>query len=178
MSRRRSQAGITLVVSLIMLIVLTLLVVSAVRFGNINLRIAGNAQAEAEASAAAQVAIERTIAEIDATADLDGLEAKSVAVSTGGGTYTVAITKPSCVTTANINAMKELNAKKADDQVCYGGGTGDLPLGAGGELVEPPTECKKQLWDFQAGVNDAATGASVSMLQGVQVRVGAEIECL
>ena len=35
----RAQSGMTLVVSLIMLIVLTLLVVSAIRFGNINLKI-------------------------------------------------------------------------------------------------------------------------------------------
>ena len=74
--------------------------------------------------------------------------------------------------------MKELDAKKQDNQVCYGGGANDLPLGPGGELVEAPTECKKQLWDFQSDVKDQPTGAKVSMLQGVQVRVGAEIECL
>ena len=52
MSARR-QKGMTLVVALVMLVVLTLLVVSAIRFGNINLRIAGNAQSEAEATSAA-----------------------------------------------------------------------------------------------------------------------------
>ena len=41
---RRSQFGVTLVIALVMLIILSLLVVSAIRFGNINLRITGNVQ--------------------------------------------------------------------------------------------------------------------------------------
>ncbi|CAG9184945.1 hypothetical protein LMG23992_05385 [Cupriavidus laharis] len=60
--RRGNQyRGISLVVGLVMLIVLTLLVVSAVRMSNSSLRIVGNQQARAEASAAAQQAIEKVI---------------------------------------------------------------------------------------------------------------------
>ena len=86
MKNPHRQSGITLVVSLIMLVVLTLLVVSAIRFGNINLRIAGNAQTEAEASAATQVALEQMLQEINTTEKVDTIAAKpAVIISTGGG---------------------------------------------------------------------------------------------
>lgn len=61
LDKHRKQAGVSLVVGLVMLIVLTLLVVSAVRMGNSSLRIVGNQQAKAEASAAAQQAIEKVV---------------------------------------------------------------------------------------------------------------------
>ncbi|WER46412.1 PilX N-terminal domain-containing pilus assembly protein [Cupriavidus sp. WKF15] len=61
LARGNQHRGISLVVGLVMLIVLTLLVVSAVRMSNSSLRIVGNQQARAEASAAAQQAIEKVI---------------------------------------------------------------------------------------------------------------------
>lgn len=59
--RGNQSRGISLVVGLVMLIALTLLVVSAVRMSNSSLRIVGNQQVRAEASAAAQQAIEKVI---------------------------------------------------------------------------------------------------------------------
>ncbi|MBC7620312.1 MAG: hypothetical protein H7293_15250 [Candidatus Saccharibacteria bacterium] len=55
------QHGVSLLLSLIMLVVLTLLVVSAVRMTNSNLRTVGNMQARNEAAAAAQQAIEQQV---------------------------------------------------------------------------------------------------------------------
>ena len=85
---RRVQAGMTLVVSLIMLIVLTLLVVSAIRFGNINLKITGNAQTQAESAAAAQVAIEQVIGAAVAGSSLSAMITATASVSTGGASCT------------------------------------------------------------------------------------------
>jgi len=51
------QHGMTLVVSLIMLVVITLFVLSAIRLSTANLRTVGNAQARNEAAAASQRAI-------------------------------------------------------------------------------------------------------------------------
>ncbi|WBY01580.1 hypothetical protein PE066_19290 [Ramlibacter tataouinensis] len=176
MTNRRSQTGITLVVSLIMLVILTLLVVSAVRFGHINLKIAGNAQAEAEASAAAMVALDQTLAAIDAAPKVDEIAAQpAVSVSTGGGTYTVAISKPDCILTRNIKSW-ELTTEP-EDQVCYEGGDGEKQIGPDGKLTSQPTACKNQQWDVTASVDDAVSNAKVSMLQGVAVRVGAEVTC-
>ena len=51
----KRQSGMTLVIVLVMLVVVSLLVASAIRFSTINLKISGNVQSETEASAAALV---------------------------------------------------------------------------------------------------------------------------
>ena len=94
MKHRRTEAGMTLVMTLIMLVVLTLLVVSAIRFSNINLRLAGNAQVQAESVAAAQVAIDKVLKEALDGGSLSAMAAASSSVSTGGASYTVAVAKP------------------------------------------------------------------------------------
>jgi hypothetical protein len=171
------QSGITLVVSLIMLIVLTLLVVSAVRFGNINLKIAGNAQTEAEATAATQVAIEQTLQTVLAATDVSTVAAQpTLAVSTGGASYTVNVAKPTCVLTKNIKNV-ELDPTKNDDRLCFGTADPDSLVGSDGKLLAAPTSCKSQQWDIAATTAEATTGAQVSMLQGVSLRVSAEVQC-
>ena len=53
--------GVSLILSLVMLVVLTLLVVSAIRMSNANLKTVGNMQVKNEALAAAQQAIEQQV---------------------------------------------------------------------------------------------------------------------
>lgn len=57
----RRQKGSSLLLSLVMLVVLTLLVVSAIRMSNSNLKTVGNMQVRNEAAAAAQQAIEQQV---------------------------------------------------------------------------------------------------------------------
>jgi hypothetical protein len=58
---RNEQRGVALVIGMIMLVLLTLLVISAVNSGSINLRITSNMQAQDEARAVAQQAIEKFV---------------------------------------------------------------------------------------------------------------------
>jgi competence protein ComGC len=176
--RKSSQSGITLVVSLIMLIVLTLLVVSAIRFGNINLRIANNAQSQAEGEAATQAAVEKTIELIKAYPKLDSVPAQpALQVSTGGSTYTVAVSKPVCNLSVNVPTTT-LDPQKAEDRACFSGGNTDPIFGADGKPIPQPSECKDQNWEIQATLNPAtAQGVSMTMAQGVSVRVGSEVQC-
>lgn len=177
MNKREDQAGITLVVSLIMLIVLTLLVVSAIRFGNINLKISGNAQTEAEASAATQVAIEKMLQEVLAAEKIDAIAAQpEMVVSTGGASYKVNVSKPACILSKNI-ANKDLDPSKEADRVCFEGADGDRPLGPDGKPTAAPTACKEQQWDIEARLTDASSGADVTMLQGIALRVPAAVQC-
>jgi Tfp pilus assembly protein PilX len=172
----RRQRGITLVVSLIMLVVLTLLVVSAIRFGNINLKISGNAQAEAEATAAAQVAIEQTLKAVVAAEKIDTIAAQpAVQVSTGGGTYTVSVSKPAC-TISNSIRNTQLDATKEADLPCFGDNTQQDQI-IGGRLVQAPTTCKSQQWEVTASVTDGPSGANVNMMQGVALRVPSAVQC-
>ena len=177
MKIRRTQTGITLVVSLIMLIVLTLLVVSAIQFGNINLKISGNAQTEAEAAAATQVAIEQMLKDVVAAEKIDDIAARpQVVVSTGGATYKVKVEKPTCNLSQNVSTTK-LDPSKAADRPCFEDGSGDPLYDSNGKPIVKASACKDQQWDIAASLSDAPSGAQVSMLQGVALRVGAQVQC-
>jgi hypothetical protein len=175
--QHQKQAGITLVVSLVMLVVLTLLVVSAIRFGNINLKISGNAQTEAEAAAATQVAIEKTLVDIAAAAKIDTIAAQpAMVVSTGGQSYKVSVNKPVCTLSKNI-VNSDLDPSKAGDRPCFEGADGDGPVGPDGRKIQPPTACKDQQWDVSASLVADESGAQVRMLQGLALRVPAQVQC-
>jgi Tfp pilus assembly protein PilX len=176
MNTRFHQRGMTLIVSLIMLVVLTLLVVSAIRFGNINLRIAGNTQVQSEATAAAQVGVEQTVASAVAGTSLSSMPATTTTISTGAVSYSVAVAKPVCNTTVNIDPTT-LDPSKAVDRPCFGAGDTDKLIDSTGKLTTAPTECKSQQWDISASVGDGSSGTSVTILQGAALRVGAQVSC-
>lgn len=85
------QRGMTLVVSLVMLLMLTMFALSTMNLSNSNLKVVGNQQAQRAVEAAAQQAIERVIsgsavfkagAQVAQTFTIDG--------------FTVAVTAPVC----------------------------------------------------------------------------------
>lgn len=171
------QSGMTLVIVLVMLVVVSLLVASALRFSTINLKISGNVQSETEASAAAQVAVENTVRTMASTSNISTIAAQPAAsVSTGGQTYTVNVTKPLCIFTKNINTAS-LDPSKPADQACFEGTDTEKQLLASGKLSTTPSACKDQQWDVSASVDDGRSGAKVTVLQGVALRVGAEVQC-
>lgn len=176
MNRAKPQGGMTLVVALVMLIVLTLIVVSAIRFGNINLRITGNVQAEAEAASAAQVAIETMVNTVNASTNISAITSQTMNVSTGGTTQQVTVEKPGCIFNKNINNA-DLDPTKTSDQACFEGNDPEKIVTADNTLTTTPTACKDQQWDVVAAVDDSKTGVKISLLQGVSVRVGAEVDC-
>lgn len=177
MTKRQDQAGVTLVVSLIMLIVLTLLVVSAIRFGNINLRIAGNAQTDAEAAAATQVAIEKVIEQVIAAEKIDTVPAQpAMVVSTGGRSYTVRVEAPACVLTKNVPTTS-LDPTLAADKPCIEDTGGDTLFDQDGNPIPKPSACKDQQWEIGGTLDDSSSGAKVSMMQGISLRVPAQVAC-
>lgn len=173
--RLQAQAGMTLVIALIMMAVLTLMVVSAIRFGNINLKITGNTQIQTEASAAAQVGIEGTVTQMIAAADISTIPAKpALAVSTGGASYAVDVNAPRCVFLKPVST-DTLDPSKSVDRNCYEGADTDKLVTNLGNLTVAPSACKDQQWDVAAAVTDGDSGAQVTMLQGAAVRVGAQV---
>lgn len=175
---RRAQSGLTLVIALVMLVVLSLLVVSAIRFSNVNLRIAGNVQTETEASAAAQVAVESTMKTMILPAtDISAMAQQTVAVSTGGKSYQVVVKKPTCLFSKNVPTT-DLDPTKAADQVCFEGSDQDKLITAAGALSASPSACKDQQWDLTATVSEPGDSAvAVTMLQGSAVRVDGKVQC-
>jgi hypothetical protein len=173
----RNERGASLLVSMIMLIVLTLMVVFAIRSGNTNLRIAGNAQSQAEAGLATQEAIEQVIEQVNAVDDPSIIKAQNLPVSTGAVTYTVAVSPmTNCV--VEVPVMNDsLDPTNKNDVACFAAADEDKAIKADGSLTTKPSECKTQQWEIAAGVTDGSSGAKVSQVQGITIRVPAVVTC-
>jgi len=149
---RSSQVrGISLVVGLVMLIVLTLLVVSAVRMSNSSLRIVGNQQARTEASAAAQQAIEKVIS---TTTSFYTPAAHSFDIDVnndGVADYTVQTAAPVCLQMVAADGYSYEFSQSAPQDT---------------------------YWDVTAVATDKrGSGVSVTIHQGVKVRMDSTATC-
>lgn len=142
----QSQSGISLLVSLVMLAVLTLLVISAVMTSNLGLRISGNAQARQEALVAAQQAIDSKLGSLAYFKGTDTVLTQDVDVN-GDGTndYRVTLNSPTCLELNSVPGYSALHLESAP---------------------------RDTLWDVQAEVEDlGGWGASMILHQGIKVRV-------
>ena len=154
--RRRSQRGAALVVSLIMLVLITLMVITALNLGSSNFKSVSNTQFRDEAVAAANVAIEdRLSSTFDQTPDGNGnLPTTTTLVDLNGDDsdptddYSVDVT-PAC-----IGASRDTPG--LDSSV-------DLPP----EMSVPSTW--NTVWDITARITSAETGASVVIRTGARV---------
>lgn len=178
MVSKRRQQGATLFVALIMLVVLTLFAVTAINLSNTNLRIAGNMQAIAEAEAAAQQAIEQVVSN-NFTANPVAQNIPIDINNDGTADYTASIPKPTCQSSKPLRNV-DLDSSIAADAKCLGSGavsnSGIVSIASGGTGTQQ-SWCYKQQWDVQASVTDSRTGASVTLHQGVFVRVPAGTGC-
>jgi Tfp pilus assembly protein PilX len=178
MNSPKLQKGSTLLMSMVVLIALTLLVVFSIRSGNINLRIAGNAQTKMEANAATSQVIEQVIERVKVADDPSLIAAQTVEVPIGPATYTVEVKAMSkCIADEPI-LNSTLNPDLANDAACFESVDSDNLIQADGKQTTRPSACKTQQWEIQAGVSDRRTGAKVDQVQGISMRVPAVVDCL
>ncbi|MES2972623.1 MAG: pilus assembly PilX N-terminal domain-containing protein [Pseudomonadota bacterium] len=175
-SRPSRQRGITLVVVMIFLIVMSMFAVNAFNSSSSNMRIVGNMQARQEGIAAAQQAIEQTISSTLFTSNPAGVSANAVAVDIdgdGNADYAARLTpQPRCYRAKAIKTS-ELNPATASDIACIRSGvvqnsgldTPDAAADAGNSL------CANSEWNIRSEVTDTRTSARVAINQGVSVRV-------
>lgn len=165
------QAGATLFVTMLMLVVLTLIVFTAARISGSNLLVVANMQHQDEAMTAANLAIEQvlsvdfTIAPAASTVQVD-LE------KDGTPDFNVQVATPVCLR-ARVIPTAELDASKPADQGCLlgmGSGAGGL-AGAAGTL----SFCAETLWEIRALATHAQTGARVALRQGIARRISAAL---
>lgn len=176
--KKHKEKGSVLLVSMIMLVVLTLLVVFAIRSGNTNLRIAGNMQSQAEAAAATQQVIEHVIEQIKVTDNIGSIPAQTVPVSMAGATYNV-VTTPMNKCLMEVPILNTaLNPSVAEDVPCFENPDADQAIKADGSMTTKPSACKSQLWEIQADVTETTSGAKVTQVQGLTLRAPATVTCL
>jgi len=151
---RDTERGAALVVSLIMLVLITLMVIAALNLSTANFRAVSNTQFRNQAIAAANVAIADRISSTFDAGSIDpgtGLPATTYPTvdlnNDGVVDYTVAVT-PAC--------MNASIAESADPSSV------SLP----GSMSVASTW--NTVWDIQAQVTDADTGAAVVVHAGVR----------
>ncbi len=144
------QRGAVLFMGLVLLVAMTLLAVSAIRVSNSSLKVVGNMQAQSEATAAAQQAIDGIMASVNnfytpvaSTATID-------TNNDGSTDYSVAVSAPVCL---KMVAAEGYSAEFA---------------------ASAP---KDTYWDVQAVATATATGVSVTINQGVRVRLASTAVC-
>jgi Tfp pilus assembly protein PilX len=148
-TRSRSQAGSTLLVSIIMLVLLTLFVLSAINSSTINLRIAGNTQALDEARAVAQQGIEQFVSSY-ANFYPTPASVPSTSVTVNNATYQYSIATAACISARPQNPPNPLLLQ------CANG-------------VKSGVFCWDTTWQVTAVATDTRSGASQSVTQGVSI---------
>ena len=178
MSPIKHQRGSTLIVALIMLVLLTLIAVSAINSTTASIQIVGNAQFREEAGAVAQQAIEKmmssdfTIAPVSSPISVD--------INNDGITdYAGLVDVPACTSSIGLT-NGQLNPFNSADAKCLASGqsTNTGIVGASGVVSSAQSWCSKQTWDIRSTAADGKTGANTALHQGVFVRVPAGISCL
>jgi Tfp pilus assembly protein PilX len=152
------QSGATLVVTLIMLVLMTLFALSAINSSTINLRIAGNMQAQDEARAAAQTAIEQFISNYANFYPSRPSSATTYNIdinNDGSSDYAVSVAVPAC-----RRAALQVPARSTS---CESG-------------TRAPLNCWDTLWDIQATASDTKTGVSQVVVQGVALTFGPDFQ--
>ena len=143
------QSGATLIVGLIMLVLITLIVLSAFTFSSSNLKSVGNMQVREEAIAAANLAIEQVIA--SPFTDAPTSQEINVDINKDGiNDFVVTVEAPTC-----IKAL--IASSPGNTQIGFN-------TGGGGSTWN--TE-----WDINSRVTDTASGASVQIRQGIRARL-------
>jgi Tfp pilus assembly protein PilX len=159
--RSGRQRGMTLLISLIMLVVLTLFAITAIRTGNVGFKIVGNQQAQKLMEAAAQQAIEQVIsnlANFDPVAVIapSATVAQRVCVNAAAGDPPAVIPPTSCTSGIQVDVapVRCIASKRSQfDSLTQVQATFD------------------NVWEIVATVTDSVSGAKATYHQGVKIRM-------
>lgn len=172
------QRGVTMIVGLIMLVLLTLLVLASFQLGKSNLEIVGNAQDRGDAIASARETIEAAInSPLLTTTPAKIFTAPCGTDNTlcydvnGDGTNDVTVTltpTPTCVK-AEVIKNKNLDLTQADDRRCTIG-VDQTRFGVA-NTDGSDSLCSNSLWDIRALAQDSTTNTQAVVDEGVAVRV-------
>jgi Tfp pilus assembly protein PilX len=148
-----TQRGATLLISLIFLVVLTLLAVSGINTGIISLRTANNSQISLEAQMAAQQQVELVLNSMASFSSPATVPTTSTVDMNGDGTadYSVVVQPVKCLSIAAAPGYSYAFA-------------GSAP--------------KDTVWEVIASASDSLFGSSVTLRQGVKVRLPVDAVCV
>lgn len=183
--RRQRQRGVTLIISLIMLVLLTIMALTSFNIGKSSLQIVGNAQQQAQVLNAAQTMLNQvvsapTFAEspgnvLDNSNCPAGVTApaNSRCVDLYGDEKTVVVVsmspQPACLQAAPVPASSlNLSTSTSEDWGCTLGAPQNFGIAG---AMTGDSLCANSLWELNAAASDPVTGAQAVVTQGVSMRV-------
>lgn len=172
------QRGMTLIVALIMLVLMTLFAMTSFNIGKSSLQVVGNMQQRTQTLAAAQATLEETISQPDFAATPDNaLTAPCGAVANtrcfdvnGSGAKDISVKlfpKPTCMS-AQVVKSSSLNLTNPADLGCSKGVSQSFGIMG---TASDDSLCADTMWEIFAVATDNVTQASATVVQGVTVRV-------
>ncbi|MGZ3181564.1 MAG: pilus assembly PilX family protein [Telluria sp.] len=172
------QRGITLIVALVMMVIITLLALTTFNLSKSSIQVVSNMQARSEGIAAARQVLDEAISNTrffstpnDALANPCNGDANTRCVDVNGDgvtDITVVLTPaPACVKAAPLK-NSSVSEGSSDDVNCLL--STNQSFGIAGS-VTGDTLCADSLWEITAVATDAVTQSHVEMVQGVTVRV-------
>jgi len=187
MRRASGEAGFTMVVCLILLLVMTLVALNVFNIGKGSLQVVDNLQQRNQAQMAAQVTLDRvmsgTLFTSSPGAVFDNTDCPSgVVVSTGNsnglcvtangvdasgnarGVVTVLLSPQPACTQSSLVTLAQLNLASSQDRSCIVTST------IVGGRVQNNSLCSDTLWDLNAVASESTSEASISVNEGVAVR--------
>jgi Tfp pilus assembly protein PilX len=150
----QQQRGITLVIALIFLVILTLFAISGVNTGIVNLRTANNQQMMIEAESAAQQQIEGMLNSVTPFENALGAAATTANVDANGdgfNDFAVVTQPPKCLNIVPAPGYSYEFAASAP---------------------------KDTVWEVIAAASDNVFGTSVTLRQGVKIRMKVSAVCV
>lgn len=178
------QRGITLITALIMLVLLTLMAITAFHIGSSQSVIISNSQHREEATDAAQQTIDTVLnsanfmtnpaaAIVNGDGTCAGGAANNLCVDVNGdGTkdITVALSpQPKCTEGWNIN-NSSLDLSQSDDLACSTGQGQTFGVEGSSNTA---SLCAQSGWEVTAAATDNTTNSKVTIVQGVSARIAA-----
>jgi len=163
----RREQGMTLLVAMIILVMITLLAVSAYKVSNTNLRTVGSMQGRQEGLSSAQAVIEQVLSSLQFTRAPAAVAASHWGVDINGDgleDFTVQLSpQPKCIRIAPVVIGA---TPQAADYPCIGSAV----LGK----AHLSSYCADTIWEITATTTDRLTAANTTIRQGVAVRVGVD----
>lgn len=175
--RAHPQSGFTLFMSMVLLIMVTLVVLSAFNVADSNLKIVANMQYQREADGVAMQSINQTISNTKFFDDPASVSNTPITVDVNSddkADYKATITA-TCARAANI-PISSLNSAVPDDVPCFVSSSAQntgIVISGGGGGTAGRSLCANTEWDIKAAVEDTALGTGVTseMHQGVSARI-------
>lgn len=161
--RRRAQQGITLFIALVILVMITLLAVSAFRVTNTNLKLVSGMQGREEGLTSVQAVIEQILSSAFFTEQPATIAATHYGVdvnSDGNEDYTVQVAAPKCIRTTPVMIGAVVTPS---DLKCAGS--------ARRGSTHISSYCSDTIWEVTGTTTDKLTAAATTVRQGVAVRV-------